>query len=232
MTTALKQRIVGAIFILSLGVILIPVVLDKPLADTAEHEILAHDIPKMPEPPDVSEISKIHYVFDDTPVLEPTLVSPADTDIPSETASTIPPIMASDRPAGPSTDAMQTTLGTPKAPIPAPATTPDNAPAHAITKAPEASPSAGQLKASASLAEAAQSQWTIQLGAFSSEKNAKALVQKLSQGGFNPYLRAITEDSLVRVYVSPGIPREQALDLATKLDTEYGLKGIVVRYFQ
>ena len=65
-TTALKQRIVGAIFILSLGVILIPLILDKPqIGQEHEKEMLSHVIPDTPALPDVSDISKIHYVFND-----------------------------------------------------------------------------------------------------------------------------------------------------------------------
>lgn len=241
MTTALKQRIVGAIFILSLGVILIPVILDKP-QQGLEQETIAHEIPDAPPLPDVSDVSKIHYVFDDTitqaapkipqPVLVPSAVAVAEpavetpaVPVSDSVVSEEVPVIASGRPPAPSLAAMETVLPSdsdapePTAPIAAPKPAP-------------VSPSQGHAKASASLAMASQSQWTIQLGAFSSEQNAKALVQKLSQGGFNPYLRAITQDSLVRVYVSPGIPREQAVDLASKLDAEYGLKGIVVRYFQ
>ncbi len=186
MTTSLKQRMVGAIFILSLGVILLPVIFDKP---KAESDILAKGIPEVPALPDVSEVAQINYVFD-----EPAI----------ETSAPAPAVVAIAEP-----------VVEPVAPQP-PAQKPINI----------------QAKAKASLAEAAQSQWTIQLGAFSSEENANVLMQKLSQQGFQPYLRKVANDSLVRVYVSPGVPREQAVSLTTKLDTELGLKGIVVRYFQ
>ena len=241
MTTDLKQRIVGAIFILSLGVILIPVILDKPqLASSEEHEMLSHVMPDAPAMPDVSEISKIHYVFNDadtqpaSPIVEPDLAaeppSPAPVLVPTDLAKAdaveppapLPPLLAQHEASDPlPDDAMKS----------APPSIVSAASGDAVTA--PVPVSKVHEKASASLAEASQSaQWTIQLGAFSSEQNAKALVQKLSQGGFNPYLRQMAQDSLVRVYVSPGIPREQAVDLAAKLDSQYGLKGIVVRYFQ
>ncbi len=191
MTTSLKQRMVGAIFILSLGVILLPVIFDQP---KPEADILAKGIPEVPALPDVSEVAQINYVFD-----EPAIEAPAPT--PAVVAIIAEPVAE--------------TVAEPVEPQP-PAQKPRNIPA----------------KAKASLAEAAQSQWTIQLGAFSSEENAKVLMQKLSQQGFQPYLRKVANDSLVRVYVSPGVPREQAVSLTSKLDTELGLKGIVVRYFQ
>ncbi|MFI4956685.1 MAG: SPOR domain-containing protein [Gammaproteobacteria bacterium] len=224
MTTALKQRIVGAIFILSLGVILIPLILDKPeIGQEHEKEMLSHVIPDAPALPDVSEVSKIHYVFNDVEPQSPKPTEPAPTsEPPKPTPILIPSDLASSG----------------ELPAPLPPLLVENEVSHPLpddvkkTSAAPTSVSKGHEKASATLAEASQAEWTIQLGAFSSEQNAKALVQKLSKGGFNPYLRQMTQDSLVRVYVSPGIPREQAVDLATKLDTEYGLKGIVVRYFQ
>ena len=271
MTTALKQRIVGAIFILSLGVILIPLILDKPqIGQEHEKEMLSHVIPDTPALPDVSEIAKIHYVFNDIqkqgakptePVTNPAdptpeppkpapVLVPSDLAVTEELSSPLPPLLASNEASHPLPEETLAKAPTPSpalapAPAPAPEPAPEPEPApipappsvHAAAAAPTPAPqpvekSVPVTKASASLAQASHAEWTIQLGAFSSEKNAKALVQKLSKGGFNPYLREMTQDSLVRVYVSPGIPREQAVDLAAKLDTEYGLKGIVVRYFQ
>jgi DedD protein len=268
-TTALKQRIVGAIFILSLGVILIPLILDKPqISQEHEKEMLSHVIPDTPALPDVSDISKIHYVFNDidpktTKPIEPEtnpeqpkpapVLIPSDLAVTEELAEPLPPLLAEHEASQPLSD--EVSIAEPAAPkatptavtiAPTPASTPEPAPTPAApiaipkvaqAPAPASAPTPAPVskvheKASASLAQASQAEWTIQLGAFSSEKNAKALVQKLSKGGFNPYLREMTQDSLVRVYVSPGIPREQAVDLAAKLDTEYGLKGIVVRYFQ
>lgn len=211
MTTAFKQRMVGAIFILSLGVILIPLILDSPQIDHLDHAAMTRDIPKAPALPDVAEVASIHYVFDEeTPVKDAPLpvadASDAIAMLPAAPEEKMGP------PLPPQVDAV-----------------PASQPA-LLSSLP--TPSAGHLKASAHLAETSQAQWTIQLGAFSSEKNANALLTKLTQGGYTPYLRAMTQDSLVRVYVSPGVSREQAVDLATKLDTEYGLKGIVVRYYQ
>jgi len=278
-TTALKQRIVGAIFILSLGVILIPLILDKPqIGQEHEKEMLSHVIPDTPALPDVSEIAKIHYVFKDVeaqkskpaePTPSPEEPKPAPILVPSDLAVTedlpspLPPMLAENESSHPlpeeklapkeklakAEQPTPTPMPIPEpgpapepepepAPIPAPPSLHATAPAAlAVAPTPKPAPNpvhhaAPVTKASASLAEASHTEWTIQLGAFSSEKNAKALVQKLSKGGFNPYLREMTHDSLVRVYVSPGIPRDQAVDLAAKLDTEYGLKGIVVRYFQ
>jgi DedD protein len=235
--TSLKQRIVGAIFILSLGVILIPLILDNPQEE--HHHHLSHVIPEAPPLPDVSDVSKIHYVFNDAVPQAPSQQAAetdnaalidvaAPTDVfelataPTETTSEPEPTAPAPEAASVST-ALAVNEVAPSTVI-IPDLRSETAPRKTTTQI--------QEKAKASLAQAAQSQWTIQLGAFSSEQNADALMKKLSQQGFTPYVRKIANDSLVRVYVSPGVPRDQAMALVTKLDTELGLKGIVVRYFQ
>jgi len=59
---AFKQRIIGAIFILALGVILIPVILDSPSELSKTHYSSKPSSPGLPE---VSEVSKINYVFNE-----------------------------------------------------------------------------------------------------------------------------------------------------------------------
>lgn len=243
-TTAIKQRIVGAIFILSLGVILIPVILDKPQVGHAqEQEMLSHVIPDTPALPDVSEVSKIHYVFNDAePDAAEVIQHEPQTQLQPESQAELQSIASASvhipEETKPQTVSVSSNYAVPSSLEPAMPLPPEMAQNESNNPFPDPvepiapALSKGHAQASATLAEASQAEWTIQLGAFSSEKNAKALVQKLSKGGFDPYLRQMTQDSLVRVYVSPGISRDQAIDLAGKLDSEYGLKGIVVRYFQ
>ncbi len=241
MTTSLKQRIVGAIFILSLGVILIPLLLDQPRENA---EVLSHAIPAAPELPDVSEVSKIHYVFDNTSSVSGEITGDAPSepsrlltvaDIALDTSETVlQPTPPQEQLAHP-TVAATVAVAVPEPPLSAPASELAPAeikPAIAATATPSLKTMQAHQKAKESLAKATQSQWTIQLGAFSSDKNADALMKKLSAQGFTPYVRKMANDSLVRVYVSPGISRDQATRIAAKLDTELGLKGIVVRYTQ
>ena len=62
MNTAFKQRMAGAIFILSLGVILIPVILEKP----TEHPLPQYsEKPAKPGLPNTKSVANINYVFNE-----------------------------------------------------------------------------------------------------------------------------------------------------------------------
>jgi DedD protein len=177
---AFKQRMVGAIFILSLGVILIPVILDAPSDDPQPYYSVMPEAPSLPE---VSEASKINYVFNglDNVLQEPAEVAAPPKQVAEVKLNRVPePVAAS------------------HASVPAPAP--------------------------------AQGEWTIQLGAFSSTENANELLQRLSQKGFESYLKTTPGKKLVRVFVAPGVQKEKAQALQTKLDSQLGLKGILVRY--
>jgi cell division septation protein DedD len=60
MNTVFKQRMAGAIFILSLGVILIPVILEKPIEQPPPQY---SEIPASPGMPETKRVDKIQYVF-------------------------------------------------------------------------------------------------------------------------------------------------------------------------
>jgi DedD protein len=174
---AFKQRMVGAIFILSLGVILIPVILDAPSDDPQPYYSVMPETPSLPE---VSEVSKINYVFNGLD--EPVQVTP------EVAAPQIAVVQVEPQPKPP--------VAPPKAPV----------------------------------AVQQQGEWTIQLGAFSSTENANELLQRLSQKGFESYLKTTPGKKLVRVFVAPGVQKEKAQALQSKLDSQLGLKGILVRY--
>lgn len=184
-TTSFKQRIVGAIFILSLGVILIPVILDSPEEDPV---VNYSEKPETPPLPQVNELTKINYVFNGVQSTPPKEVEPA---APLSPQDPIPPV-AENKPS-----------------------------AHQVIQAPVPAPTP---KASVA------GDWTIQLGAFSSTDNANVLLQRLSKEGFESYLQNTPGKKLVRVFVGPGVEKEKAKAMLSKLDSQFGLKGIVVRY--
>lgn len=185
---AFKQRMIGAIFILSLGVIFIPVILDMPSDDPQPYYSQKPNTPALPE---ISEVAQINYVFNEI-----------------EGEPQAQPQIAAQEPAV------------------APA--PKSAPVIAAVKAPEppqASPARPTVRATA-----VHGDWTIQLGAFSSADNAKDLLQKLSQKGFQSYLKETPGKKMVRVFVGPGVEKDKAQAMMTQIDSQLGLKGIIVRY--
>jgi len=186
---AFKQRMVGAIFILSLGVILIPVILDMPSDDPQPYYSVKPETPALPE---ISDVAQINYVFNEMG---------QEAQAPVEVVAL--------------------------APVPEPVTKP-------VAEAkPELKPEPkleSKPVAVVPVRSPIHGDWTIQLGAFSSTENANELSQRLSQKGFVTYLKQTPGKKMVRVFVAPGVEKDKAQALATQLDSQFGLKGIIVRY--
>lgn len=74
--------------------------------------------------------------------------------------------------------------------------------------------------------------WAVQLGSFSNEQNAVALIDRLRDKGYTAFVEPAKggKDTLTRVYVGPELERDAAEQIRGKLEKEFKLKGLVVRY--
>jgi len=74
--------------------------------------------------------------------------------------------------------------------------------------------------------------WVIKLGTFKAAENAKNLLTKLRSSGLTAYTREVKQQgrSFVRVYVGPQISRHQTEVLQQKLQTEFGVSGVIAKY--
>ena len=74
--------------------------------------------------------------------------------------------------------------------------------------------------------------WVVQLGSFSSARNAQALRARLKSKGYKAFVRSSVHgaEAVTRVYVGPDASRDGAQKLVARLLEETRLKGIVVRY--
>jgi DedD protein len=70
--------------------------------------------------------------------------------------------------------------------------------------------------------------WSVQVGAFSSQANANALVVKLQTAGFKAYLRE--SDGLARVLVGPKLSKKGAAEDLQAIEKTFELRGRLVRY--
>lgn len=115
---------------------------------------------------------------------------------------------------------------TPEAPATVAATPTPAAPAQAA--APADAPASAVVEPQAGL-----SAWVVQVGSFSSEENAKALVKKLRAGGFqtpDPERIELRGKVLYRVQVGPMVNKSKADKLLPQIDKLSGTKGKVLRY--
>ena len=77
------------------------------------------------------------------------------------------------------------------------------------------------------------SAWVVQVGSFSSQENARKLVQKLRKAHFqtpDPEQIEIHGKTLYRVRVGPLLEKQRALDLLPKVNRISGTKGSVRTY--
>jgi len=205
-----KTRLVGAIVLVSLAVIFIPILLDgqdgerSPLAEQFVPERPGYqfeplDIPLRPLPPVVEGL--------------PRVVDPADLEPYERLAD------GDSAPKGQSS---------PEAPAPAPNPAPNPAPSPAPTQA-KAAPSAPSQPSSPPSAEQTLA-WVVQVGSFSQQANALALRDRLRQQGFTAFVdrASITAGSTWRVRVGPELRRENAERLQQRLKNEMKIEGIVV----
>ena len=74
--------------------------------------------------------------------------------------------------------------------------------------------------------------WVVRLGSFSDSENASKLVARLRDAGYKAYSRAMHSDqgALTGVFVGPWLDRGQVNEYQKKLQEEFSLAGLVVRY--
>ena len=80
--------------------------------------------------------------------------------------------------------------------------------------------------------KSAPTAWAIQLGSFSSAKNAMALRDRLREKGYVAFIESakVNGKEITRVFVGPDLARKRAEELVKKLHAETELKGMVVQY--
>jgi DedD protein len=214
----LKQRLVGAIVLVALAVIFIPMLL--PGGGDLSDGIHGSNIPPEPD-----------YRFSSTspapsappmaappsvPMDDPALAEAASHEPVEEEPVAKPPVESTPVVEKPAVEKpvvkKPKTAVVKKAPVVAKTTTPKASPI------PEKSPQA--------------SGWVVQVGSFSSSRNAQALRDKLRKQGYTSFVEATqsASGSVYRVRVGPVVSRTSAEQLRKKLTKVAGLKGLVQAY--
>lgn len=244
-----RRRLVGAI-VLALGAaVIVPILLEsdpKPLGDDVSVKIPPIDdgkfVNRLNEPPSKRESSKAEPAKDvrkesppqpdaaahksvaeaEKAVIAPPAKTPKyDTAIPSEKMATAsPPLSVAPAPAAPpvSAESPQSVPSTPteaKTPAVASAQPESNA---VVASAVPAMPSA----------QSARDGFAVQLAAYSDDKGANALANRLKRSGYPAYTEPLktSRGTLWRVRVGPYPSRDAATGVRDKLKAE-GQSGIV-----
>lgn len=208
MDLKLKQRLTGAIVLVALAVIFVPIILEGPDDDWTPR---SHSIPEQPQ---------MDYRSD------------MELDLPAPMAA------GQERPGSAVTEALrlQEQQPVPAANQPPPGET--QAPAAAgkspepVAAAAKPARVAPAPPRAATVPESSLKGWFVQVGSFGQEINASGLSERLKSAGYQSRLQkvAIGKGYAYRVLVGPASTRSAAEKTAARLKSGLQLAGMVIEY--
>lgn len=208
-----KQRMVGALVLVALAVIFLPMLFSR--EDEQRH--VAVEAPPVPQASAMPQVQ-----------VEPVVV-PEPKALPQEPVPVEEPVVqqvAPSMPIAPSAPAVAPAPAVASKPVPkpapAPAPVPTPAPAQPIAAA---KPDTSQSRIDAN---GLSISWSVQLASLSSREGAENLQKTLRSQGYNAYIRSAEGKN--RVFVGPLIERAEADRLRDLLGRQHNLKGFVVRF--
>ena len=210
---AYKQRMVGALVLVALAVIFLPMLFSR----QDEQRQVTVEAPAAPQAPSMPQV-QMESVAVPEPQALPQEPVPADEEVAEDTAPAAPVAAASaptPAPTAPIAIAKPTAPPAVAKPIPAPAQ-----PIAAASK-----PDTTQSRVDANGLSVS---WSVQLASLSSRASAESLKKTLRSQGYNAYIRSA--DGKNRVFVGPLIERAEADRLRDLLSRQQNLKGFVVRF--
>jgi len=203
----LKQRIIGALVLVSLAVIFVPMMFDEPHSERETTDI------KIPEEPPFPEVEMPEPDAEDPPEYRIEELDQVDAEAPSE-------IQAADDEA--------TKVKTPE--VASPDESMDDSSA---SEASEASnePQANEQESvkAEEYTRSLEGAWVVQLGSFGSNENATRLREKVREKGYSSHLQSVTrgDTELTRVFSGPFAEKAEAEKAKQALDKAFGLNSLV-----
>ena len=197
---ACKQRMVGALVLVALAVIFLPMLFSR----QDEQRQIQVDAPSAPEMPVMPQVQ-----------VEPVAV-PEPQVIAEEPAPVEQPVVQQQAPAPVAPVVAKPAVAAPKPPVVTPAQAVAQAPAKLDTTQKRVDPNGLPIS------------WSVQLVSLSNRASADNLQKTLRNQGYNAYVR--TSGGMNRVFVGPLLERAEADRLRDLLGKQQNLKGFVVRF--
>ena len=208
---AYKQRMVGALVLVALAVIFLPMLFSR----QDEQRQISVEAPAAPQTPAVPQV-QIEPVAVPEPQSLPQEPVPSDEEIAREQAPSMP--IAPNVPVTPAAPPVVASKPVTAPAAPKPAAAQPAAPATARPDVSQSRVDANGLSVS----------WSVQLASLTSRQSAESLQKSLRSQGYNAYIR--TAEGKNRVFVGPLIERAEADRLRDLLNRQQNLKGFVVRF--
>lgn len=213
----LKQRIIGALVLISLAVIFVPMVFDEPHSERTSTSI------NIPEEPPFPEVEAPESDIAPTPSYQ------KDQTASSDPASQDFRILENDEPAAQAAPA-QPSNTTPEvaAPVASQPEPPQPEPSQpAAPKKPE--PAASTEQANAEFTRSLEGAWIVQLGSFGNGDNARRLRDSVREKGYSSHLQEVVrgDNTLTRVFSGPFAEKSKAEAAKRALDEAFSLNSLV-----
>lgn len=207
----LKQRVIGAVVLVSLAVIFVPMLFDEPHIERSSRVI---DIPEQPPFPEVETPPVFDEEASSYRLEEPAPGNVAEQPTPD---TELPP--AQQDPAIPPE---QTFSATELQPEPSDSPAPTQPPS-------EPAPEPSQESESAEFARSLEGAWVVQLGSFGNADNARRLRDNVRAKGYDSHIQRIErgETTFTRVFSGPFAEKSDAEKAKKTLDAEFGVNGLV-----
>ncbi len=211
--SAYKQRMVGALVLVALAVIFLPMLFSR---QDEQRQVIV-EAPAAPQAPVMPQVQVEPVVVPEPQVL-PAEPVPSDGEVATQQAPTMPvqPSVPVVKPAP--APAAPVVAAKPAAPAPAPKPV-------APQPAAPGKPDVGQSRIDPN---GLPISWSIQLASLANRESADALQKKLRAQGYNAYIRSA--DGKNRVFIGPLIERAEADRLRDLLGRQQNLNGFVVRF--
>ena len=208
--SAYKQRMVGALVLVALAVIFLPMLFSR----QDEQRQVVVEAPASPQAPAVPQVQVEPVVVPEPQALPEEEPVPTDEDLAAQPAPSMPvqPSVPVVKPA----PAAPAVAAKPAAPAPKPVAPQPAAPGR---------PDVGQSRIDPN---GLPISWSIQLASLANRESAEALQKKLRSQGYNAYIRSA--DGKNRVFIGPLIERAEADRLRDLLGRQQNLNGFVVRF--
>lgn len=211
----LKQRIIGALVLVSLAVIFVPMLFDEPHSERTSNSIKIPEEPPFPEvdAPEPPEADAPAYRLEETDEPEPV----ADRDS-QQVQRVEEPVEQAPEPQ--------------PEPEPEPETAqedPVSQPVADESRPEQEDDEEPQQAGSAEYAGSLEGAWVVQLGSFGSADNARNLRNKVRDTGYSSHLQEIQrgDATLTRVFSGPFAEKAEAERAKKALDREFGLNSLV-----
>lgn len=202
-----KQRIVGALVLVALAVVFLPMLFTRQDEVRQVHV----EAPQAPAAPKVADVQ-----VEQVAVPEPQALPEKTMQAPVVVNESNAPVTTPRQPITPSPQVQSQAPVAKAAPTPEPARQASAQPAAKADVTPKVD------------ANGLPTSWSIQLASLSSRPGADKLQATLRSQGYNAYIRSA--DGLNRVFVGPVIERAEAERLRDVINRQHSLKGLIVRF--